>query len=131
MKNSVLVVDDETEIRQLLCMMLRFVGYQTFEAADGQDALDKVGEHAPDALILDVMMPKMDGIEVCRKLRAEENTANLPIIMLSGKAQEEDVRAGIEAGANHYLSKPMVMNDLLDHLQDVISNRNNQQRPFA
>lgn len=131
MKSSVLVVDDEHEIRQLLCMMLRFVGYQTFEAANGEDALNKVDEHTPDALILDVMMPKMDGIEVCRTLRAAEDTADLPIILLSGKAQAEDVRAGMEAGANHYLAKPMMMNDLLDHLHDVIANRNNQRRPIA
>ncbi len=123
MNNSVLVVDDETEIRNLLCMMLRFVGYQTVEAADGVDALSKVEEQIPDALILDVMMPKMDGIEVCKILRAGADTADLPIIMLSGKAQEEDVRAGLKAGANHYLAKPMVMDVLLNHLKDVIENR--------
>ncbi len=126
MNNSVLVVDDETEIRHLLCMMLRLVGYQTVEATDGMDALSKVDEQMPDALILDVMMPKMNGIEVCKTLRAGADTADLPIIMLSGRVQEEDVQAGLKAGANHYLAKPIVMDVLFSHLKDVIENRNGQ-----
>jgi CheY-like chemotaxis protein len=121
MTYCVLVVDDEMEIRHLLSMMLRLVGYETVEATDGIDALHKVSEQIPDALILDVMMPNMDGIEVCRILRSEAKTANIPIIMLSGKAQEEDIRAGIAAGANHYLAKPMIMEDLLHHLKDAIA----------
>ena len=124
MNHCVLVVDDETEIRHLLSMMLRLVGYEIVEASDGVDALKKVNEKIPDALILDVMMPNMDGIEVCRALRSDAQTAHVPIIMLSGKAQEEDIRAGLAAGANHYLAKPMVMDDLLDHLKSVLSNQN-------
>jgi DNA-binding response OmpR family regulator len=124
MNHCVLVVDDEMEIRHLLSMMLRLVGYETVEATDGVDALHKVGEKIPDALILDVMMPNMDGIEVCRILRSEEKTAHVPIIMLSGKAREEDVQTGMEAGANHYLTKPMVMDDLLNRLKSVLTDQN-------
>jgi two-component system phosphate regulon response regulator PhoB len=124
MNKFILVVDDETEIRNLLSMMLRLVGYETGEATDGVDALNKVGEKLPDALILDVMMPNMNGIEVCKALRAEAKTAEIPIIMLSGKAQEEDIRAGLAAGANHYLAKPMVMDDLLNRLKNLLASRN-------
>lgn len=125
MKGSVMVVDDENEIRHLLCTMLRIMGYQTFEAVDGQDALEKVKEQLPNAIILDVMMPRMDGITLCKTLRQADNTADLPIIMLSGKAQQEDIDAGLNAGANRYLAKPMSMDDLLEQLQEVMTQNRN------
>ena len=127
MKGSVLVVDDDTEIRQLLCKMLSMMGYHPFEAVNGLDALDRVQEKIPDAMILDVMMPKMDGITLCKALRKDASTANIPIIMLSGKAQQEDIDIGIQAGANRYLPKPTSMGVLLKHLQEVMVNATQTQ----
>ncbi|MCP5101456.1 MAG: response regulator [Chloroflexi bacterium] len=120
MKGNVMVVDDDIEIRQLLCTMLRMMGYQTLEAINGEDALEKLQEQIPDAMILDVMMPKMDGITLCKTIRQDDIATNLPIIMLSGKAQQEDIDAGLNAGANRYLPKPMAMDVLLQSLDDLM-----------
>ncbi len=120
MKGFVLIVDDDKEIRQLLCTMLDMMGYSTSEAINGLDALDKVYEQMPDAIILDVMMPKMDGITLCKTLRQDASMVHVPIIMLSGKAQQEDIDCGIQAGANRYLAKPTAMGVLLKHLQEVM-----------
>ncbi|MCA9921384.1 MAG: response regulator [Anaerolineales bacterium] len=120
MKGSIMIVDDDIEIRQLLCTMLRMIGYEICEASDGLDALAKIENCIPDAMVLDVMMPNMDGITLCKALRKATETAVLPIIMLSGKAQQEDIEAGLKAGANRYLAKPMSMNDLVQNLQDVM-----------
>lgn len=106
MKHAVLLVDDEETIRTMLRMVLELTGFQVFEASDGVQALEQVHTHRPDIMILDVMMPRMDGLTVCRLLREKNETADLPIIIFSGKAQEEAVREGLAAGASHYLIKP-------------------------
>jgi two-component system response regulator MprA len=114
------VVDDEYEIRQLLATMLTMMGYQSFMAHDGLDALEKIPEYQPDILILDVMMPRMDGLTLCRKLRDSEETAALPIIMLSGKAHQEAIQEGLQAGANRYLVKPTGLDELTRNITEVL-----------
>ncbi|MEM7334580.1 MAG: response regulator [Chloroflexota bacterium] len=106
MKHAVLLVDDEDTIRTMLRMVLELTGFKVLEAADGIQAIEQVETHQPDIMVLDVMMPRMDGFAVCRQLRSQTETADLPIIMFSGKAQEEAVREGMKAGATHYLVKP-------------------------
>ncbi|MAU01684.1 MAG: hypothetical protein CL608_31485 [Anaerolineaceae bacterium] len=120
MNCSVLVVDDEHDIRQLLSTMLTMMGYQSFVAHDGLDALEKILECQPDVLILDVMMPRMDGLALCRKLRGMDETAALPIIMLSGKAHQEAIQEGLEAGANRYLVKPTGLDELTRNIDEVL-----------
>lgn len=120
MNCSVLVVDDEYDIRQLLTMMLTMMGYESFMAEDGLDALEKIPEYQPDILILDVMMPKMDGLTLCRKLRETDETADLPIIMLSGKAHQEAIQEGLNAGANRYLVKPTGLDELTRNINEVL-----------
>ncbi len=120
MKCSVLVVDDEFEIRQLLSTMLTLMGYESFVAKDGLDALAKIHEYQPDILILDVMMPRMDGITLCRKLRGSQETAELPVIMLSGKAHQEAIQEGLQAGANRYLVKPTGLDELTRNIKEVL-----------
>ncbi len=117
---SVLVVDDEIEIRQLLSTMLTMMGYQSFVAEDGLDALKMIPECQPDILILDVMMPRMDGLTLCRQLRGAQETAELPIIMLSGKAHQEAVQEGLQAGANRYLVKPTGLDELTRNITEVL-----------
>lgn len=120
MNCSVLVVDDEFEIRQLLSTMLTLMGYQSYVAEDGLDALEKIPECKPDVLILDVMMPRMDGLTLCRTLRDDAKTAALPIIMLSGKAHQEAIREGLQAGADRYLVKPTGLDELTRNIDEVL-----------
>ncbi|MCA9958807.1 MAG: response regulator [Anaerolineales bacterium] len=113
---SVLVVDDDAIIRHMLRMLLEMEDYVVFEAEDGVDALEKLNASLPRAMILDVMMPRMDGIRLCKLLRAQPQTATLPIIMLSGKTQMGADQEGLAAGANAYLRKPMDVAQLLQLL---------------
>ncbi len=113
--NTILIVDDEMLTRSMLRMLLELKGYVTMEAADGVEALQKVAERQPQGMILDVMMPNLDGIEVCKRLKGKAETAVIPIIVLSGGKYENEALA---AGANMYMEKPMETHDLLTALAD-------------
>ena len=118
---SVLVVDDEPLTQDLLRLMLEPAGFRVTSAEHGLDALEKVQNNKPDIMILDVMMPHMDGITVCKKLRSNPETADLPIIMLSGKTHLNAVEEGLAAGANRYLGKPTSRADLIKNLNEVLA----------
>ncbi len=118
---SVLVVDDEPALRDLIRQMLEIGGFTVNEAEDGETALDIIDEEPPDAVILDVMMPHMDGITVCKQIRGDVETASLPVIMLSGKTQKEAIAEGIAAGANKYLCKPVSYDELVGSLNEVLA----------
>lgn len=115
MSSTVLVVDDEVTTRMMLRMLLEMQGYTIVEAEDGEVALRMVAEHQPQVIVLDVMMPNLDGIAVCKALRAQEETAVLPIIILSGGNYEEQCMA---AGANTYMQKPMNTDNLFATLAE-------------
>lgn len=118
--HSVLLVDDDPALRGLLRQMLELGGFTVFEAEDGLDALEKLPQVQPDAMILDVMMPNMDGITLCQTVRSKPDTVALPIIMLSGKTQDKAIQEGLDAGANVYLCKPISFNELVAHVNDVM-----------
>lgn len=120
MSKSVLLVDDEEMTRDLLRLMLKGTGFTIYEAEDGFVALEQVEIHNPDIMILDVMMPGMDGLAVCRALRSKPQTADLPVIMLSAKTTPTAIQDGLDAGANKYLTKPVGFKELLNNIQDVI-----------
>jgi DNA-binding response OmpR family regulator len=120
MGKLVLVVDDEDLTRQMLSMLLKLDGHDCMEAEDGLEALEKALKYGPDAIILDVMMPNMDGITVCKKLRENPQTALVPIIMLSGRSSVDAEGEGLEAGANAYLRKPMDPKEMLRLLKDLM-----------
>jgi len=121
MGKLVLVVDDEEMTRQMLSTLLKLDGYDCMEAVDGLDALEKALAFKPSAIILDVMMPKLDGISVCKKLRADPITENVPIIILSGQAHANSEGEGLEAGANAYMRKPMDPKGMLRLLKDLMT----------
>jgi CheY-like chemotaxis protein len=100
--------------------MLEPAGYQVSGAGDGFEALEKARELQPDIIILDVMMPEMDGITVCRTIRDDLEIAGMPIIMLSGKVHRNAIQEGLEAGANRYLAKPMSRPGLLHELREFL-----------
>ncbi|MCP4417989.1 MAG: response regulator [Chloroflexi bacterium] len=117
---SVLIVDDESTARTMLRLMLVRAGFHVSEAEDGFDALDKVRKNPPDIILLDVMMPGMDGFTVCETLRSESITANLPIIMLSAKADLESINKGLRTGATVYLTKPISPEALTRHVKEAL-----------
>ena len=117
---SVLVVDDEPMARTLLRLMLVRAGFDVIEAEDGFVALEKLEEDPPDIMILDVMMPGMDGFAVCETVRQDSESEDLPIIMLSAKTDQESVEKGLQVGANKYLTKPISPEDLTRQVLDIL-----------
>lgn len=117
---SVLIVDDEPMARTLLRLMLVRAGFNVSEAEDGFDALEKVQVSQPDIILLDVMMPGMDGFSVCEALRQRKETSTLPIIMLSAKTDLDSINKGLRVGATKYLTKPISPEELSRHVNDVL-----------
>src|SRR5579859_4026238 len=114
----VLVVDDEPAVRQALDRALRFEGYQTESAEDGQAALVVHAERPADAIILDVGMPRLDGLEVCRRIRSAGDTT--PILILTARAAINDRVAGLDAGADDYVVKPFALEELLARIRALL-----------
>ena len=114
----ILVVDDDRAVRESLRRSLQFNGYQVELAGDGQQALDAVTAQRPDAMVLDVMMPRLDGLEVCRRLRGTGD--DLPILVLTARDAVSDRVAGLDAGADDYLPKPFALEELLARLRALL-----------
>ena len=121
MAYKILVVDDEPSIVRLMEFILARQGHEMLAAVNGEEALEKIRLHKPDLVLLDIMMPRIDGYEVVRTLRADPATATLPIIMLSAKAQEEDIRKGVGVGVNEYITKPFSPDHLVHVVADYLS----------
>ena len=113
---KILIVDDEVRMRRVIADYLRIQGYETAEAADGVEALEKFSAENPDLVLLDVMMPRMDGWEVCRRIRAR---SRVPVIMLTAKGEEEDELQGFSLGADEYIMKPFSLKILLARIEAV------------
>lgn len=103
---SILVIDDDPEIIQVITRMLQAEGYTTQAALSGEEGLAKIASQTPDMVILDVMMPSIDGLEVCRQLRADARFTTLPILMLTARGRTQDITQGLDTGADDYLVKP-------------------------
>lgn len=132
MSKKIMVVDDEIESVKLIGLMLQRRGYEIVAAKSGAQALEKAQTEGPDLVILDVMMPDMDGYEVCRRLRADPATANMPIIMFTAKTMVDDKVAGFQAGADDYLTKPVHPEELASRIEAVLrrtSGRQVQEKP--
>ncbi|ROO88707.1 two-component system response regulator MprA [Actinocorallia herbida] len=130
----ILVVDDDTAVRDSLARTLRFDGYEVVTAPDGEAALVEVGAREPDAMILDVGMPRLDGLEACRRLRADGRT--LPVLMLTARDSVGDRVAGLDAGADDYLIKPFALQELQARVRALLrrtalGNRAGEASPAA
>jgi DNA-binding response OmpR family regulator len=119
----VLAADDDEDILGLVAFRLERSGYTVIQARDGEEALALAMMELPDLAVLDVMMPKLDGFELTRRLRAEEATSRMPIILLTARAQDADVQRGFEAGADDYLRKPFSPNELRARVQAILGRR--------
>ncbi len=118
---KILVVDDEQDAVDLVAFNLKQSGFQVVTAPDGASALDKVHKHQPDLIVLDVMMPELDGLEVCKLLRKDSATADIPILMLTAKATEVDRILGLELGADDYVTKPFSPRELVLRVRKLLA----------
>lgn len=121
-QRKVLVVDDEADVLLLCRVNLEFEGYEVIEAGDGEEAMKKVRQHDPDVILLDVMMPKMDGWQVLAALKADPDTAEIPVVLLTAKVQDQDQIRGWSGGAADYITKPFSPLALSQVLENVLSN---------
>lgn len=120
MQPHVLVVEDEDALSELLSYNLKKEGFRVSLAADGEEAMMLVEERQPDVVVLDWMLPKISGIEVCRRLRSRHETRNLPIIMLTARGEEADRIRGLDTGADDYIVKPFLMKELFARVRAVL-----------
>ncbi|MBI3615824.1 MAG: response regulator transcription factor [Candidatus Omnitrophica bacterium] len=120
MRPRIIVVEDEKSIVRILTYNLEREGYQVSVAKDGEEALEKIRREPPSLVLLDLMLPKIDGLEVCRQIKADPKTAQLPIIMLTAKTQETDRVVGLELGADDYLPKPFSPRELVARVKAVL-----------
>jgi two-component system response regulator MprA len=119
-QQRILVVDDERNIVEFIRLGLRYEGFQVESAATGQEALARIARVKPDLLILDIMLPGMDGLEVCRRLRSQPDTEDLPILMLTARDDVRDRVTGLETGADDYLTKPFSFEELLARVRAIL-----------
>jgi len=119
-QTNILIVEDETSLATLLEYNLAKEGYSTLLAADGEEGMLRIEEEAPDLVVLDWMLPKISGIEVCRRLRSRPETRNVPIIMLTARSEEGDRIRGLETGADDYLTKPFSIPELVARIRAVL-----------
>lgn len=120
MKETILIVEDEKDIVKMLEYNLGKEGFKTLSARAGETALELVGKEHPDLIILDLMLPGIDGLEVCKALKEEKRTASIPIIMLTAKSQESDKVIGLELGADDYITKPFSPRELIARIKAVL-----------
>ena len=119
-KTTLLVIEDDPDIVELLRYNLEREGFRVLIATDGEHGLADAARHQPDLLLLDLMLPGLDGLEVCRRLRAQEGTRGIPVLVLTAKSEEADVVIGLEMGADDYLTKPFSPRELLARAEGQI-----------
>ncbi|OGO43807.1 MAG: hypothetical protein A2137_02685 [Chloroflexi bacterium RBG_16_58_8] len=127
MSKKILVIEDDPATSRLVDYSLRHEGYEVTLAANGLEGIRKAHVEAPDLVILDVMLPGMDGFEICHRLRSEPATARLPILMFSAKAQDIDKNTGLKVGADDYLAKPAAPAEIVSRVEKLLE----KKRPAA
>lgn len=123
MAHKILVVDDEPALLRLMEFVLSRQGYMMLTATNGEEALEQARAHHPDLIVLDIMMPKRDGYQVAEALRADADLQRIPIIMLSAKAQEEDIERGVAVGVDKYVTKPFSPEELVTLASEFLARR--------
>ena len=120
MKEKILIVEDDKDILKMVEYNLKKEGYRTAYARDGEDAIEMAHSEHPDLILLDLMLPGIDGLEVCKQLKKESKTAGIPVIMVTAKSQESDKVVGLELGADDYVTKPFSVRELLARVKAVL-----------
>ena len=124
-QRSIMVVDDNPDIITIVKTILEGKGYQVLSASSGQELLNLLSERKPDLIILDIMMPEMDGLEVLGRLKAVTETASIPVILLTAKVQYEDVLGGYKLGADYYITKPFTSTQLVNGINLLLGESKN------
>jgi len=114
---KILFVDDEVDLVKMIRFALERIGFTVLVSNDGEDALRQAREDNPDLIILDIMLPKLDGYKVCHLLKSDQRYKHIPILMLTAKAQQKDKALGMEIGADEYITKPFEMNELMEKIK--------------
>ena len=122
-KKKILLVDDEVDLVETVRFPLEMQGFTVLVSQDGEDALKKAREEKPDLILLDLMLPKLDGYKVCRLLKFDERYKHIPILMLTARTQEKDKILGRETGADEYITKPFEMNELMEKVQSYVNKK--------
>lgn len=117
---KVLIADDELRLRKVIALYMSKCGYEIVEAGNGETAVELAKENKPDAIILDVMMPAMTGLEATKKLREMPEFSKTPIVLLTANASEDDIKAGLEAGASKYVTKPFSPKELVETIDNFV-----------
>ena len=123
MTKKILVADDDPAIQKVLFQTFKLEGYEVATASDGEEALTELEGELPDVVVLDVMMPKLDGFDVLKRIRANPRTKALPVILLTARSSQEDVWQGWQSGVDYYMTKPFDVEDLLRFLAHVLTPR--------
>ena len=126
-KGKILVVDDEIYIVHILDFSLGMEGYEVITALDGENAIEKARAEHPDLIVLDIMMPKLDGYETCKMLKADDDTRGIPVILLSAKGRNIDQKIGFEVGADDYITKPFSPRKLVERINAILGQANSQR----
>lgn len=127
-RERVLIIEDEEEIQELLAYNLAKEGYQVERASSGEEAFERIRRSSPDLLLLDLMLPGMDGLSLCQALKKDDQTSSIPLIMLTAKSEEADIVVGLEMGADDYITKPFSPRVLLARIKSVL--RRNSPPPL-
>ena len=128
-RQKILVVEDEADIRELLRYSLNQEGFAVEEAADGAEALERIARRAPDLVMLDLMLPRMSGLEICRRLRSDPETARLPVLVVTAKGAEVDRVLGLEMGADDYVVKPFSPREVVARVKALLRRANAALEP--
>lgn len=120
---KILIAEDERDIRDLIAFTLQFAGHEVITTSNGEEALQAVRTQKPQLVLLDVRMPRLTGYEVCKEIKADPQTQAIPVIFLSAKGQEAEIRSGLEAGAEQYLLKPFSPDQLIEQVNKVLAKR--------
>jgi len=118
---KILIAEDEPDIRELVTFMLRFAGYEVVAASNGEDAVRTAAREIPDLVIMDVRMPRMTGYDACRLMKSNPDLRDVPVVFLSAKGQESEIRSGLDAGAEEYLLKPFSPAELTNRVRGILS----------
>lgn len=120
---KILIAEDERDIRELIGFTLRFAGHEVIATTNGEEALEAARKELPELILLDVRMPRMNGYDACREIKADPATQHIPVAFLSAKGQESEVQTGLESGAIEYILKPFSPDQLIEHVKRLLATK--------